>query len=346
MLLAGLVAVTTVGLDAAGLPSPDLFAGLVVGLAYALLARDELRLPGWTGTAAQGVIGVVMGTLVQPDTLRPLAGYWLPVTLITLATLLLTVLAGLLLARFTTLGRTTAIFGMIAGGASGIVAISDELGADGRYVAVLQYLRLLLIVVLMPVAVVVIFGTDGRQGDLGAGSGPAGPWPVAVLGVIVLALVGTWVARVLRVPAPSLLGPMVLAAALTAAGIEVVPSVPVLLTSAAFAVVGAEVGLRFTPETLRTLRRILPAGLFLIVSLIVLCGGLGVLLSVMTGLTPLDGYLATTPGGIFVVLAVAAGADANSTVVVAVQVLRMLVMLLAGPALARLLSGRDGGPDR
>lgn len=338
LLLAAAIAAATVALDRLALPSPDLFAGLLVGLAYAFLARDELQTPAWLGTAAQAVIGVVMGVLVQPETLTTLAGYWLPVTVITLATLLLTVLAGLLLARFAPVDRTTATFGMIAGGAAGIVAVSQELGADGRLVAVLQYLRVLLIVILMPLAVIVVFDGNGEQGALADGG--SAPWPLATLAVGGVALAGTLLGRLAHLPASSLLGPLILAAVLAGFDVPLLDGVPAPLAAVAFAVIGVQVGLRFTPATLRTLGRVLPAGLGLIVGLIVLSGGLGVLLSELTGLSPLDGYLATTPGGIFVVLAVATGSGADGTVVLAVQVLRMLVMLLLGPPLARLLRSR------
>ncbi len=338
LLLSVAIAAAAVGFDRLDLPSPPLFAGLAVGLAYALLWRRELSPPPLWVTAAQAVIGVVMGVLVQPDTLTTLAGYWLPATAITLATLLLTVVAGFLLAWATGVDRTTATFGMIAGGASGIVAVADELGADSRLVAVLQYLRVLMIVALMPVAVVVLFGGTGEEGTLPVAD-PV-PWPVGTAAVLAIVLVGSWLGRLAHLPAPSLLGPLIITATLAAFDVPFTDSVPALLPAAAFAVIGAQVGLRFTPETVRTLRRILPAGLALIVGLIVVSGGLGVLLSAVTGLSPLDGYLATTPGGIFVVLALATGSGADSTVVLAVQVLRMLAMLFAGPPLARLLRKR------
>lgn len=50
----------------------------------------------------------------------------------------------------------------------------------------------------------------------------------------------------------------------------------------------------------------------------------------------LDGYLATTPGGVYAVLATAIPAGGDETSVVAVQVLRVILMLLVAPALARL----------
>ncbi len=332
------VVAATLGFDVLGLPSPPLFAGLSVGLGYALVLGRDLRPPALLVTTSQAVIGVVTGVLVQPDTLTTLADYWLPVTLITLATLLLTVLAGFLLAWATGVDRTTATFGMIAGGASGIVAVADELGADSRLVAVLQYLRVLLIVVLMPVAVVVLFGGTGERAA--PPSGDPGAWPASTAAVLGMALVGSLLGRLAHLPAPSLLGPLLVAAVLAGFDVPLADAVPSLLPAAAFAVIGAQVGLRFTPDTLSTLRRILPAGLVLISGLIVVSGGLGLLLSAVTGLSPLDGYLATTPGGIFVVLALATGSGADSTVVLAVQVLRMLVMIFFGPPLARLLRKR------
>ena len=54
-----------------------------------------------------------------------------------------------------------------------------------------------------------------------------------------------------------------------------------------------------------------------------------------------DAYLATTPGGLYAVLAAASTSDVDATFVLAVQVLRLLAMLLAAPLLARWLAGRE-----
>jgi uncharacterized membrane protein AbrB (regulator of aidB expression) len=52
----------------------------------------------------------------------------------------------------------------------------------------------------------------------------------------------------------------------------------------------------------------------------------------------LDAYLATTPGGIYAVLATAVGSGADTAFVLAVQALRLLVMVIAAPPLVRLLA--------
>ena len=67
------------------------------------------------------------------------------------------------LARTTPLDPPTAALGMIAGGASGIVGMSGELGADDRLVAFMQYLRVLVVVLLTPVGIAVLFGSPHRR---------------------------------------------------------------------------------------------------------------------------------------------------------------------------------------
>jgi uncharacterized membrane protein AbrB (regulator of aidB expression) len=57
-----------------------------------------------------------------------------------------------------------------------------------------------------------------------------------------------------------------------------------------------------------------------------------------------DAYLATTPGGLYAVLAVAFGAGANTTFILAVQGLRLLVVVLLAPLAVRRLAGAGRQP--
>ena len=132
--------------------------------------------------------------------------------------------------------------------------------------------------------------------------------------------------------------PLVVAAVLTGSGLSGEARVPGLVQDVAFALVGLQVGLRFTPATVRLARRLLPAVIASIVGLILACAALAALLELMTGVTYADAYLATTPGGLYAVLATALdGGGEDPAFVLAVQTLRLLVMVLAAPLLVRLL---------
>jgi membrane AbrB-like protein len=321
-----------------GVPSAPLFGGLVAGLGRALLGRTQLTLPRPAGIGAQAVIGVSIGALVQTGTLRTIAEHWLPVLAVTVATLLVSLVAGQLMRLQRGISPVTGAFSMIAGGASGITAMARDLGADEQVVAVLQYLRVLLIVVAMPIVATTVYGASA-----GAGTAPAdGPgWPAGLLFTAVCGVVGVVLGRLVRVPVGALLGPLAVAAALDLTGLSHDADVPGLVEAAGFLAIGLQVGLGFTRASLRLVGRALPLALTLIVGAIAACAGLGVVLSRTAGVTLLDGYLATTPGGLYAVLATATGSGADATFVLSAQVLRLFVMLFSAPLLSRLLRPRS-----
>ncbi|MDO9354985.1 MAG: AbrB family transcriptional regulator [Solirubrobacteraceae bacterium] len=339
--LAVALATTAAGFAGAavGVPSPALLMGLVVGLAFALSTRWELVLPARLGLFGQGVLGVSLGLFVQTSTLAEIGHNAVPILAVTALTLGATVVAGLLMTRLTSIDRATATFGMIAGGATGIVAISRELGADDRLVAVMQYLRVLTIMLVAPL----VAGLAGGGRDV-AGAGAevvSGSWPAGLLALVVCMAVGMVGGRLVRLPAPALLGPLIVAAALTIADFDLMAPVPPAVLQVGYALIGLTVGLRFTLESLRHAAKIVPATMAMIVLLIVLSAGLGLLLVPLIGVGALDAYLATTPGGLYVVLASASSSDVDATFVLAVQVLRVFAMLGAAPLLARWLLRRD-----
>ena len=96
LVVAGAVA-ASLAFAALGVPSPALFGGLVAGVVRALGLPGRVPVPPPVTTAGQAVIGVTMGALVDLETLRAVVVNWLPVLLVTVATLALSLAAGLLL---------------------------------------------------------------------------------------------------------------------------------------------------------------------------------------------------------------------------------------------------------
>jgi membrane AbrB-like protein len=234
-------------------------------------------------------------------------------------------------------GPVTGSLALTAGGASGLVSMAGELGADQRLVAVVQYLRVLLVTATLPVVLLVTGARGDGTARAAAPLDAPAPWWVGLLLVVVVGTAGSVLGRLARLPAGALLGPLVLAALVGAAGLSRGAEVPVPLVDVAYAVIGLQAGLSATRESLRVLRRALPAALLLTVAVLVACAGLGVALSAATGVSLLDGYLATTPGGLWAVLAASLSVGSDVTFVLAVQVMRLLVVLLTAPLLSRLL---------
>ena len=336
--LAAATAAAGCALGAAGLPSSYLFGALLVGIAAALLAPDRLTIPPPVFTLALVVAGVVLGTLLDSSSLDAIGDSWLPLTLVCAATLAISLAAGALLARTTSLDLPTAALGMVAGGAAGIVGISGELGADDLLVAFMQYLRVLVIVLLTPVLVAIAFPGGGEHAAVAAQPvlGDARGW----LLLIATGAGGMAVAAATRFPGASLLAPMTLAAVVSLAVPGGEFEVPRVAQDLAFSLIGLQVGLKFTLDTIRLLGRLLLPVIVAVLGVLAACALLAVVLDVASDVSFRDAYLATTPGGLYAVLAVALGTDANAGFILAAQGLRLIVMVALAPVLVRWMVTR------
>ena len=337
-LLAGSTYLLSFALSSAGLENAPMFAALVVGIAYGLTGAAAIVAPQAMLRLSLVVIGVAAGSLLQEVATGDLVTRWLPFLLFSVATIAMSVGLGLLLARFTVLDPVTATFGMMGGGAQGMVALSRELGADERLVATMQYLRVVIIVATVPLMADIAFDASTASAPDGGADG-GGSLLTDLLFLAGTGAAGLLLARVTRLPTGALLGPMIVAAAVSVAG-PMDPAVPSVLQALALAGLGLSVGLGFTRQSLRTAGKVLPAVVAAILVMIVVCAVVGAILAPIADVSTLAGYLGTSPGGLSVVVGIAVTSDADGAFVISVQVLRLFMMLLIAPALARALAPR------
>jgi membrane AbrB-like protein len=320
-----------------GVPSAALFAALFVATALALGGLAPEGVPRSATLGAQAVLGVVIGALVRASTLRALAAHAVPVVIVTFITLLVSIGAGLLMGLRRDVDATTGALALTTGGASAIVALAAELGADIRMVAVVQYLRVGFVTATMPLVAALVFHAGGHPA--------AAPRPAGLAGLALVAIAapaGLVLARLTRMPAGPLLAPLIVAAGITLTGRTGGASVPFPIVDLAYAVIGWQAGVRFTRGRIAEIGRALPTALALILLVNVICAGLGVLLAHLAGASDFDGYLATLPGGIYAALAMAIAARTDVTFVLAVHVLRVVLVMFTMPLFARLLRRRAG----
>jgi uncharacterized protein len=333
--LAGLLAQST------GLPAGWLVGPMLVALAVALAWKEHPTVPRWGRTASLAVVGGILAATFRPSVLPLVAGHWLPVTLVVGGTLFLSLGAGLLLSVLVRIDRKTAALGALPGAASGMLAMSDPLGADARLVALMQYTRVVVVVVTATLAGRLVAGASpqtisaqGLQPDQGGVDllvqGTVPTYAVTVLVAVLGALAGTR----LRLPAGALLGPLILGVALAELGVVHLawpPGVP----QVAYLVLGLWVGLLFDGASVKRAGRLFPFVLASTGGLVLACAVLGWALAALTGIDGMTAYLATTPGGIESVAIVALGTGADAPLVLAVQMLRLLAVVFAGSLLGR-----------
>ena len=324
-----------------GLPAGWLVGPMLVALALALVWEKHPTVPRWGRTASLAVVGGMLAATFRPSVLPLVAGHWLSVSIVVCGTLLLSLGAGLLLSGLAHLDRRTTALGTLPGAASGMLAMSDPLGADARLVALMQYTRVVVVVVSATLVGRLVTGAAPRptsgQGLQAASRGVDllvhGTVPTYAATVLV-AVLGAWVGTRLRLPAGALLGPLILGVALEELGIVHLawpPGVP----QAAYLVLGLWVGLLFDGASVKRAGRLFPFVLASAVGLVLACAALGWALAALTGIDGMTAYLATTPGGIDSVAIVALGSGADAPLVLAMQMLRLLAVVFAGSLLGR-----------
>jgi membrane AbrB-like protein len=339
ILLVVLVAAASEVLYLAGLPTPLLFGGLLGALAYALLRPNRpLTLPNSWFEGGQAVVGVIAGAGINWASLTALGYRWLIVVLVSCFSLAVSVLAGQMLMRHG-VTRVTATFSSIAGGAAGLTALADDLKADSRVVAVLQYLRLLVVLVTMPAVVTIVFRAHGTGGSL---AGAASQWTVGLPFAAIAIGLGYTLGKAARLPSAAILGPLVVGALLTLIPYFRHAVTPTVIQDAGYAVIGVQVGLRFTVASVKAIGRMVPTALGTVLITLLACAALGWVLTVTTNTSGLDAYLATTPGGIYAVMGTAASTGGDVTFVAAAQILRLLIVLGSAPFVSAYL--RRGEP--
>jgi membrane AbrB-like protein len=327
--LAGLL--ETMGLPAALLLGP-MIAGILVGSNGGTIHAP--RLPVF---AAQTIVGCLVARAITWDIVLRFLKDWPLFLGVILCIVAASTALGWLLTRWQVLPGTTAVWGVAPGGASVMMLMAGGFGADARLVALMQYLRVVL--------VAAVASAVARQWLVSpiASTAPSTPvlalywWHLAF--TLMIAGLGGAIGFGLKIPAGGLLVPMTIGAVLE--GLDLVTiTLPQWLLAMGYAFLGWSVGLGFTRDILIHAWRVLPQILLSICAVIGICALLAFVLVKAAGIDPMTAYLATCPGGVDSIAIIGASSQADLSFIMTLQTLRLLVVLLAGPALARCIARR------
>lgn len=237
--------------------------------------------------------------------------------------------------------RPSAYFAGAIGAASEMTLLAEKEGARTDLVAASHSLRMLIVVLVMPFGMLLAKSWWNLEVVHLA---PLSNAPFTVAGGAWLALftvAGGLALYLLRLPNPWFLGPLLVAIALAAS--ETVPAgVPALLSNTAQLVIGVSLGVRFSPQFLHTAPRWLARVALGTMGLIVACAAFAVLLAWATGLHPATAILGTAPGGMTEMSITAKALQLGVPVVTALQVTRLVAVLILVQPAYRLWGARPG----
>lgn len=306
------------------------FVGPLLAVALAGIAGAPLAPLPHARDAGQWIIGTAIGLYFTPDVLREIVHLAPWILLATLFMIAQGLAGAAALRRLTGESGTTCFFAMAVGGAGEMAVQAERYERDGaridRVVAA-HSLRLVLVALVVPFAL------------QWAGAHGSAPYAAAVretslAGLAVLAAVtGGGAAVLLRLGLPNvfMLGPLLVAAALTAGGLSLSALPPAVINAGQW-LIAVALGVRFAPEFFRAAPRFLGAVALVSAGYLLASALFGALLAGPAGLATATAILATTPGGIGEMAITAKVLQLGPPIVTAFQGIRMLLLVLAvGP---------------
>jgi hypothetical protein len=312
-----------------------LLLGPLVAAVVVQMAGGAVKVPRAFMTAAQAIIGCLVARSITPAIVGGFVSHW-PVFLGVVALSIgASAAIGWTMSRLNIVPGTTAIWGMLPGAATIMMVMAEAYGADARLVAFMQYLRVVLVAA--AASVVALLFVHGGGPRFASGYFP----PVhaqALAMTIGVAAIGGGLGLASRIPAGVLLGPLALGAVLNVLGTVTIELPPVVLITS-YAIIGWNIGLRFTRDVLAAAARALPQSLGATALLMAFCGVLAWLLVALLHVDPLTAYLATSPGGVDAAAIIAASTKVDTPFVMALQTIRVIVVLAVGPPVARWVAG-------
>jgi uncharacterized protein len=316
--------------QALGLPLPFLFGPMTACL-IAALAGARLREMGNISTAARTILGVAIGASITPEIVDRIPQLLGSVALIPIYVALIGIV-GVPFFRRLGYDPVTSWYAAMPGGLPDMVAFGKEAGGDARALALIHVTRMLIIVTLAPIILTLFYGAS-LSGALGE---PARNLPTVELFLMAAAaLIGWKVGERVGLFGASILGPMIITAALSLGGV-IHSRPPVEAIVVAQLLIGLGIGVQYVGVTLRELRSFILSGVSFVFILAILAAIFTEIVTV-TGLAkPIEGFLAFAPGGQaeMTILALAAGADLGFIIVH--HLTRVVIVIMGAPIAARI----------
>lgn len=324
--------------DRFGLPLPYMIGPLLSAASVALavphrLPRDYV-FPAKLRLVFIAVIGLIIGAQVTPELFANASNLAVSFAALLLFVIICQAFNYVIFRRVGGYDPPTAFYAGSPGGLFESLAMGEEAGGDVARLTLQQFLRIIIVVTVLPVALSVYLGEPvGSAAGMTLSSGDV-PWTdlpfVALAGAV-----GVWLGKIMRLPAKQITGPMLVAAILTLTGVFAI-DMPDWLIKLAQIIVGTALGMRFTGLSRRLVLRGVGLSVLSVSGMLVVSGMFALGLMPLTG-QPFDVLLISfAPGGVTEMSLVALSLQANPAFVTLHHIVRILITVVGLVLTARL----------
>lgn len=304
--------------------------------------KNSIAIPKYWIFIGQWLLGVELGKKINSGVFQNVTENWIVVVVVLLISILFSLLSGVMLWRFSKTDMLTSLIGTAPGGISYLPIFAEEIGANIATVSIIQIVRVLLVISTLPLLIhywsvtnqVAVIQDQTLTPSLGIKG-------VVWTGILVIAAAGgSIIAKSLKFPTPWLLGSMIVVAifqTIDGRGAVWWPHGLLILSQL---LIGVSIGSRINKQLFNGLKRTLLVGSLGSIGLIIVMVLCATIVSKLTNISWITAILAFSPGGIAEMAVTAVILDADSTFVVAVQILRITIVIMFLPLLFQLIERR------
>lgn len=323
--------------QAASLPLPWVIGPMFMVTGAAMLGRT-VWMPIWLRSPMVLVIGALFGTTVRPDFIAQFAT-WLPSMVMVVVYVVLTALVlGIYLNKVVKHDFVTATLSAAPGGIIPMTLLSEEYGGNDRVVALMQSTRLIWTVLAIPIAFR-LFAGYVPSGNVGTGGSFAAFQLIDVPVMLVACIVGYYLARLVRLPTPELMGPMIVVGILTVTG-QLTSELPEPLVAVAQLIIGIFIGVRFNGTRFKEVASDFLQASLTSTFMIAAAALFAWTTSLFTGISVHALILGFAPGGFAEMSLIGFGLGIDVSFVVVHQLMRYIFIVLSAPLVVGYFSRR------
>jgi uncharacterized protein len=320
-----------------GFPA-GLVSGSVLAVSAAALLGRPVKVPMALARVGYVIVGIQLGAVVTPETVRGFLTWPASIALLVVASIAMIVATASYLRAVHRWDPLSALMGASPGSMVQVIALSTELGADLRAIAIVQTMRVLLLTIGIP-AGLALFGLVAPA--LPSARGPAGLSSLPEMAIIVAVSTALAFALMrLRFPGGLIFGAMAGSGILHGTGL-VSAVLPWWIGGAAVIVLGAVVGSRFAGASPRLMLGYLGAAFGSFAVSLTIAGIFVVLVTYLFPFPVANVVVAFSPGAQDTMMVLALALHLDPVFVGAHHVARFLVVTITVAIAARRLAKKE-----
>lgn len=340
------------------IPAGGMIGGMV-GVAILNILFGNAYMYSQVRFAVQICLGAMSGSRVGRKEVKAMKRLIVPIILMFCVCALLNILFGIAVVRTTALDISTALLSITPGGATDMVFVAADIGADTGMVGVMQSLRMIFSNCILTMIFVAMIEKHNRALGIETvhphgkaarkeqaakkeeKSAPDMKYWLRVAGMYLVAAVGGWIFKTLGVPGGTLVGAMIFTVIHNCVFGSVV--YPTVIKKYQQVFTGAYIGVGITAETLALIPSVAIGMTLSIVDIMIYVLVMSLILRKTSDMDYGTSLLCSTPGGIGEVSILSEELQTDTATVALMNTARMILVVATFPVILQAVAAVLGG---